>query len=275
VAVERSDAEGGAPGDGPTDDAAVAARLAPAPLLLDQVTDSAGLRDVRRRVREWAGSAGLDPDTTDDLLLAVGEAAANAVEHAYGGAPGRLRVTATVEGGERVALTVADEGRWRPEPADPGFRGRGLLVLRELGDGSLAVDRGSAGTVVRLAVPLPAGRTGSEDGRTGEGAGPAGVGVDLRDGTRYVTLTGELGLDGVPAVRTALLAALGGPEPVVLDLTGLAALSSSGLGLLLEVTLPRPGHPAPSALLPESGPVRRLLDMTGLAGQLRASRDAL
>ena len=257
-------------GDGPTDDVAVvAARLTPVPLLLDQVADSASLRDVRRRVRAWAASAALDPDTTDDLLLAIGEAAANAVEHAYGGAPGRLRVTATVEGGERVAVTVADEGRWRPEPADPGFRGRGLQVLRELGDGSLAVDRGPEGTVVRLAVPLPAGRTDHEDARTGEAAGPARVGVAQRDGTRYVALTGELDLDGVPAVRAALREALDGPEPVVLDLTGLAALSSSGLGLLLELTRPRPGRPVPSALLPENGPVRRLLDMTGLAGQLR------
>ena len=138
-----------------------AVRPTPSPLAVDLVADSTVLRDVRRLVRDWARSAALDADTTDDLLLAVGEAAANAVEHAYGGTPGRLRVDATVVGGERVAVTVADEGRWRTAPADPGFRGRGLQLLRELSAGSVAVERGTQGTVVRLAIPLSTARPGS------------------------------------------------------------------------------------------------------------------
>ena len=149
-------------GAAPSDDVAVvAARLTPAllvDLLVDLLADPATLRDVRRRVREWAVSAAVDADTTDDLLLAVGEAAANAVEHAYGGTPGRLTVHASVVGGEQVAVTVADEGRWRAAPTDPGFRGRGLQLVRELSAGSVEVERGTSGTVVRFAIPMSADR---------------------------------------------------------------------------------------------------------------------
>ncbi len=256
-------------GDGPTDDVAVvAARLTPAALVVDLQADAATLRDVRRRVREWAAAAALDVDITDDLLLAIGEAAANAVEHAYGGTPGRLRVEATVLGGQKVSVTVADEGRWRTAPADPGFRGRGLQLVRELSAGSVAVERGTGGTVVRFAIPLPAGRTGDADGRTGTAEGPARVAVTERAAFRCIELSGDLDLDGVGRVRPTLIAALAGRGPVVLDLTGLTSLSSSGLGLLLEVTRPGPGGDAPRAVLPESGPVRRLLDMTGVGAEL-------
>ena len=68
------------------------------------------------------------------------------------------------------------------------------------------------------------------------------------------------------SVRGTLLAELRGPGSVVLDLTGLTSLSSSGLGLLLEAVRARVGEPAAEVLLPGRGPVRRLLDLTGLAG---------
>ena len=261
-------------GSGPTDDVAVvAARLTPARLVVDLLASAGTLRDVRRQVREWAGTAVLDADTVDDLLLALGEAAANAVEHAYGGRPGRLRVEATLVGGERVAVTVADEGRWRTAPADPGFRGRGLQLVRELSAGSVEVERGNGGTVVRFAIPLPQGRTDDADARAGVDA-PVGIAVTRQEGTRRVALTGTLDLDGAAAVRPALLDALTGPGPAVLDLTGLTSLSSSGLGLLLEVTRPGPGRVVPSTLVPDAGPVRRLLDMTGVGATFGIDRES-
>ena len=72
------------------------------------------------------------------------------------------------------------------------------------------------------------------------------------------------------AAADALVEALAGPGPVVLELTGLTSLSSSGLGLLLEVTRAGPGRTAPRTVLPGSGPVRRLLDMTGVGAALSA-----
>ncbi len=259
--------------EGPSDDVAVvAARLVPPPLELDCVADAARLRDVRAAVRQWAAHAALDEDTTDDLLLVVGEAAANAVEHAYGGAPGRVCVTVALVGGDRVEGTVADEGRWRPVPADPGFRGRGLTLMRELTDLRRPRPRpatapssvsgwhcGRPAVRCRSRTPLPEGR-------------PAEVIATVRDGDRCVEVTGDLDLAGVAAVRDHLLAAVVVSGPVVLDLTRLGSLSSSGLGLLLEAARARPDDSPADVLLPEAGPVRRLLDLTGLAEALRHPR---
>lgn len=38
-------------------------------------------------------------------------------------------VTST-DGYQRVLIEVTDSGRWRPPPADPGTRGRGLTMIR-------------------------------------------------------------------------------------------------------------------------------------------------
>jgi anti-anti-sigma factor len=256
-------------GSGRSDDVAVVvARLVPVPLHLDLVGDAGRLREVRAAVRRWATLAALDGDTTDDLLLAVGEAAANAVEHAYAGAAGPLRVSVAAVDGNRVDVTVADEGRWRPPPRDPGFRGRGLSLLRELTD-TVDVERGPAGTVVRFRLALPAVRGAATDVRDAAPDGhPPRVTVTGEAGGRCVALYGDLDLSGVAAVRADLLAALAVREPVALDLTGLSSLSSSGLGLLLEAARGA-GGPSTDVLLPDAGPVRRLLDMTGLAEVLR------
>ena len=256
--------------DGRSDDVAVvAARLTPAPLQVDLVADAARLRAVRAEVRSWAAQAALDDDTTDDLLLAVGESAANSVEHAYGGAPGRLRVSAALaDDGERVVVAVTDEGTWRAPPADPGFRGRGLQLLRRLARG-VEVDTGATGTEVRFAVPLSA-PGGAVAGRLDGGAEsrPAALQVSGEDDVRCLLLSGDLDLAGVQALRARLLEQVSAPGSVVLDLTGLTSLSSSGLGLLLEATKERDGG-FREVLLPTDGPVRLLLDLTGLADALQ------
>lgn len=62
------------------------------------------LSTLRREVREFAESAGLDSDRTYDLVLAVGEAATNAIKHAGGG-------TATLHTvNESVMVVISDQG---------------------------------------------------------------------------------------------------------------------------------------------------------------------
>jgi anti-sigma regulatory factor (Ser/Thr protein kinase) len=68
------------------------------------------------------------------VLVAVGEAIANAVEHAYlGEAPGLIRMR--VEPGVReLVVTIEDFGRWRPFVAREE-RGRGIELMRAFMDG--------------------------------------------------------------------------------------------------------------------------------------------
>jgi GAF domain-containing protein/anti-sigma regulatory factor (Ser/Thr protein kinase) len=108
------------------------------------VPDSLGA--MRRSLRSWLLAAGADEDETYDVLVAVGEAAANAVEHAYGPVDREFAVAAERDGGDAV-FTVSDRGRWRG--ARGNNRGRGLALMRELMD-DVRVDSGDEGTVVTL-----------------------------------------------------------------------------------------------------------------------------
>lgn len=75
------------------------------------------------------------PETqTFAIITAVGEAVANAVEHAYHGErdPGYFFVRPSMENGV-ITIEVEDGGRWRPF-APREERGRGMLLMNELMD---------------------------------------------------------------------------------------------------------------------------------------------
>jgi anti-sigma regulatory factor (Ser/Thr protein kinase) len=104
---------------------------------------------LRQALSQWSGHAGLGPEAVMSVVLATYEAMANVVDHAYGHDPGMLEVIATGTGGGGVRVTVTDYGRWRQLPADPGNRGRGLLLMRRLAT-STEVDATPDGTSVLL-----------------------------------------------------------------------------------------------------------------------------
>ncbi len=104
------------------------------------------LASLRQDLRSWLQRTGASAAELADLVLACGEAAANAVEHAYrDGATGDMIVMARCSGGS-VELEIRDFGRWQPRPA-PGDRGRGLRLMRSLAD-TVEITPGTAGSVV-------------------------------------------------------------------------------------------------------------------------------
>lgn len=137
---------------------------------------------VRERLRSWLGGLGWPEAELDDVVLAVHEAVSNSVEHGYAGRDaGEVVVdgTRTVDSDvQRVRIVVRDDGRWRP-PSDPGYRGRGITVMR----GCMAdVDLrpGAGGTeVAMVSRPVPADRARSAAPMT-----VARVQVHTRVGTR-------------------------------------------------------------------------------------------
>lgn len=129
-------------------------RTAPRELRLTLPATPEQLRPMRAALDRWATSVGLAEATVADLQLAVGEAVANAVEHAYrGGPPGTVDVSLAVGplSGGGVAVRVADAGSWRRPLPDAGHRGRGLAMIRALGR-NVDVRRGPLGTVVTFEV---------------------------------------------------------------------------------------------------------------------------
>ena len=89
---------------------------------------------------------GVTPATRSDIALALGEACANVIQHAYGGGEGHIEVDLAMVDGD-VEVTVRDTGRWRS--ISPHGGGRGLDLMRGLMD-TVEVDTGPDGTVVRM-----------------------------------------------------------------------------------------------------------------------------
>jgi anti-anti-sigma factor len=226
-------------GDQPGDDVAViAARLLPGPLHERFPAQASRLSALRRTVVRWANAAALPEEQSYDLQLALGEAAANAVEHAYRGAElGEVSCGLDRAESGDVHVEVRDEGSWKP-PGDPGYRGRGLAVISAVGtDVALDHDLGRPGTRVRFTVPAPPPDVEPHTGATSPPPPdevPAALDQVAGADGPTLRLTGDVDLAGVASVRANLLARLDGTGPVVLDTRGITYLSSAGVGLLLE-----------------------------------------
>ncbi|OII60828.1 ATP-binding protein [Streptomyces sp. CC53] len=104
--------------------------------------EAASVPLARRLLLGTMETAGVDPDTSYDLSLALGEACANAVEHG-GEESAEFRVTAYLDG-EKCRIEVADSGPGFPAgpfhavprelvPGD-AESGRGLRLIEELAD---------------------------------------------------------------------------------------------------------------------------------------------
>jgi serine phosphatase RsbU (regulator of sigma subunit)/anti-sigma regulatory factor (Ser/Thr protein kinase)/CHASE3 domain sensor protein len=103
---------------------------------------------VRERLRGWLDEFELSPDDQLSVLVAVGEACTNAVEHAYAsGRPNLFRVEARREG-NAITCCVTDTGAWKDNAARTA-RGNGLAIMRELMDDVVVVRRNN-GTSVTL-----------------------------------------------------------------------------------------------------------------------------
>lgn len=105
---------------------------------------------LRHTLRAYLEALRLDRSRVDDVVLAVGEAAGNAIEHAYRGTNGSVRLKAYVHG-RQLVIEVWDTGRWRLE-GDPE-RGRGLGIMRALVD-RVSIESTRSGTSVRLELAL-------------------------------------------------------------------------------------------------------------------------
>jgi len=127
--VCRSAMGGLVPPEGLDDDVAMLVlHILPVPtrLRLHLAADPRTLADVRRVIRRWLRERSADADDINEVTLAVGEACANAVEHAYSPGPAWFELDATESDGE-VTIQVRDTGRWREARGEN--RGRGLRII--------------------------------------------------------------------------------------------------------------------------------------------------
>ena len=108
--------------------------------------DPTRLSVLRKRLEDFLVAHEVGETDVFDLTVAISEAAANAIEHPVNPAEAVISVEVTIDD-RTVTATVRDSGQWR-ESTGSGFRGRGLALIKALGE--LSVRRTDEGTEVTL-----------------------------------------------------------------------------------------------------------------------------
>lgn len=226
--------------------------------------EASRLSGLRRDLEDWLVLVGAGESDVASIQIAVLEAVTNSVEHAYPDGPGTVRVEARLDGRGRIGVSVADHGTWRPAPADPGRRGRGLMMMRGCMD-TVEIEQAEHGTTLLL------DRTLRREPVVSPATVAASSGTPPRPSTMTVTVTASeepcIALGGPVDLSTAAdlrrelwSASRGGALPLVVDLAGVTHLASAGIQVLydfvedmvadgrkLQFVVP-PGSPARQAL---------------------------
>ena len=138
------------PTGGYPDDVALLLYRQPAPLEMDFTAEAKHLAPSRDALRSWLSEAGVEPEQIQDMLVATGEAVANAIEHGHRDRPEgtiSLRATAVVDG---LHVSVIDTGIWKiPRQVPSEYRGRGISLMRCLVQ-DVTIRSNDAGTTVHM-----------------------------------------------------------------------------------------------------------------------------
>ena len=135
------------PSDGLRDDVAIVSlqnAVVPAELHLTLPAEPRTLSHVRRILRRWLSARGADEADLAEMTIAVSEACANAIEHAYAPSPATFELHGWADDGE-ITMTVRDSGRWRAPRGQN--RGRGLSIIVAAMD-DVQIERTAEGTEV-------------------------------------------------------------------------------------------------------------------------------
>jgi len=105
-----------------------------------------------------------------------------------------------------------------------------------------------------------------------------GVGIETEEGQGFVriVLTGDLDVSTAPSVEERLLAIEEGgpPERVILDLSELRFIDSTGLSLLINADSRGRSAGRRVTIVSGTGAPRRILDTTGLRSRLDIVEEA-
>ncbi|MGZ3144323.1 SpoIIE family protein phosphatase [Lentzea chajnantorensis] len=145
-----------APAGGYDDDVALLLYRHPAPLELNFAAEPNQMHGARNTLRTWLGQCGLSTTLAQGVLLAVGEAWTNAIEHAYRDETREnVRVRVESAGDTGLLVTVVDTGTWKTPNTDPAARrGMGTTIMRTMMD-EVAILPEPTGTTVTMQVMIP------------------------------------------------------------------------------------------------------------------------
>jgi serine/threonine-protein kinase RsbW len=112
---------------------------------------------IRRELSRGLAPLSLTENETADVVLAVDEAAANAVRHAYGpDESGVVELTLWTEPGT-LCIEVVDHGSWRPPASSQRTGGRGIPLMSHMSESVLIhFDGRGSRVLLRHRIPGPA-----------------------------------------------------------------------------------------------------------------------
>ncbi|MBW0117600.1 ATP-binding protein [Pseudonocardia abyssalis] len=127
--------------------------------------DPAQLTVIRHELAGWLTPLSLTQDETADVVLAVDEAAANVVRHAYGpDESGAVELTLWTEpaegtgpgdvGSTTLCIEVVDHGHWQPPVEQPTEGGRGIPLMSTMSE-SVLIHYDERGSRVLLRHRIP------------------------------------------------------------------------------------------------------------------------
>jgi PAS domain S-box-containing protein len=118
------------------------------------------LAPLRHTLRRWLREIHAGRQESYEILVACGEACANAIQHPFAARQDVLEIDLSLRDDE-VELVVRDSGSWRS--ASPPDGGHGLPLIRQLMD-AVEIETGTDGTAVRMRRRI---RTDPADERAG------------------------------------------------------------------------------------------------------------
>jgi serine phosphatase RsbU (regulator of sigma subunit)/anti-anti-sigma regulatory factor/anti-sigma regulatory factor (Ser/Thr protein kinase) len=256
---------------------AVQRRTPPPPLQVSVDATVHAAREVRGPLRAWLSDIGAD--NVDELIIVqiLCEFIENSYEHGYRSTSSdRIEVEATLDNQGMVHASVTDRGQWKTPSADPGMRGRGLMLADALATDSRIVgtDSGTTASIThRLSRParivtdpnvLPA----AEPRRTQE------FSTEVADDRLIVR--GDVDNETAPTLGTQIARqSRSGTYPLNVDLSAVTHLGSTGLRVLAEAQERAGQHGSALGLIaPPGSPAHHVLMLVGLplAGETVANR---
>lgn len=118
--------------------------------------DPEQLAVIRHQLADWLAPLQLTETETADVVLAVDEAAANAVRHAYGSdESGSVEMTLWTEDGT-LSIEIVDHGQWREPEDHPTEGGRGIPLMSRMSE-SVLIHHDRRGSRVLLRHHIPDG----------------------------------------------------------------------------------------------------------------------
>jgi len=221
----------------------LAAQLRAAPAGLDLLVPARreNLATLRSGLDSWLSDIGVHGYHVQLLQHAVGELAANAVEHAYHARqPGLVAVRARLTAAGDVLARVVDQGRWRASASDPDSdRGVGLALVTDLVD-ELRLEHDKRGTTATIRhhpwipaqSPIAADLAGRLPRRPAD-ADPFLILGQPSAARHRVRVDGPIDSETAPTLYTELRACTAaGTRDVTVDLTGTTHLASAGVAVL-------------------------------------------